>query len=278
MITRTISGIIGGLLVLTIIFFNQNVPFLINLFVSAICVLTTYEIYAALDINKTFIIMIPSVIFSAILPIFGRGFIWNISLYIYTILIFFIMIFFRKILKFKDIIVVFTMTLLITFSLSTLIDLRKITNIYSNFYLIFALAIPWMSDTGAYFIGKFFGKRKLCPDVSPKKTIEGALGGIIFSIVVNVIICFLFSVFFFKNNVILNYQNAILICLIGSIISIIGDLCFSMFKRSYRIKDFGHVIPGHGGVLDRFDSVIFVVPFIYFIVKHIDFLNVFINV
>lgn len=274
MVTRTVSGVIGGLLVLTIIAFNQSIPFLINLFVAAICVLTTYEIYAALGIDKTFVIMIPSVIFSAVLPIFGRGPIWNFSLYIYTVLIFFIMLFFRKLIKFKDAVVVYTLTLLITFSLSSLIDLRNFTGKYSSFYLLFALAIPWMADTGAYFVGKIFGRHKLCPDVSPKKTIEGALGGIIISVISNIIICFLFNAFLFKF-INLNYHNVIIISLIGSIISIVGDLCFSMFKRSYRIKDFGNVIPGHGGVLDRFDSVIFVVPFVYFIVKHISVLDIF---
>lgn len=275
MVTRTISGVLGGLLVLAIIMFNQSFPFLINLFVAAICVLATFEIYAALGIDKTFKIMIPSIIFSAILPILGKGFLWKMSLYLYILTILFIIIFFRNHINFKDAIVVFAMTLLITFSLSKLIELRNYTKNYSDFYLILALAIPWLSDTGAYFIGKLFGRHKLCPDVSPKKTVEGALGGIIFSVIANLAICTVFSEFLFKGTVTLNYQNAILVCLVGSVISIIGDLCFSMFKRSYRIKDFGNVIPGHGGVLDRFDSVIFVVPFLYFIVKNIPILNFF---
>lgn len=274
MVTRTISGILGGLLILTIIMFNQSVPFLINLFVAAICVLTTYEIYAALGIDKTFDLMIPSIIFSAVLPLFGRGRFWNISLYTYTLIVFFIIIFCRKRINFKDAVVVFAMTLLITFSLSRLIELRNYTSIYSDFYLLFALAIPWMSDTGAYFIGKFFGKHKLCPDVSPKKTIEGALGGTIISVIINLFICFIFSSFIFNGKVTFNYCNAFIIAFIGAVISIIGDLCFSMFKRSYRIKDFGNVIPGHGGVLDRFDSVIFVVPFVYFMVRHVSVLEV----
>lgn len=278
MVTRTISGVLGGLLVLTIIMFNQSFPFLINLFVAAICVLTTYEIYAALGIDKTFSIMIPSIIFSAILPICGRGFFWNISLYTYTLVVFFIIIFCKESINFKDAVVVFAMTLLITFSLGKLIELRNYTGAYSNFYLLFALAIPWMSDTGAYFIGKLFGKHKLCPDVSPKKTIEGAIGGIVFSAIINVLICFIFSTFVFKNRANFNYYNALIITLMGSAISIIGDLCFSMFKRSYRIKDFGNVIPGHGGVLDRFDSVIFVVPFVYFMVKHVPILEFIYNV
>lgn len=275
MVTRTISGLIGGLLVLAIIIFNQSFPFLINIFVSTICVLTTYEIYAALGIDKTFEIMIPSVVFAGVAPIFGMGFMFNMSLYIYTIVAFFIMLFFRKLINFKDAMVVFSMTLIITFSLSALIEIRNITKVYSSFYVLFTLAISWMTDTGAYFTGKFFGKHKLCPEVSPKKTVEGAFGGIVISILSSIFICFIFNKFFLSNNLNVNYQNAIVICLFGSIISIMGDLCFSMFKRIYRIKDFGNVIPGHGGVLDRFDSVIFVVPFIYFIVKHTDILNIF---
>ncbi|MDQ5983631.1 MAG: phosphatidate cytidylyltransferase [Eubacteriales bacterium SKADARSKE-1] len=273
MVTRTVSGIIGGLLILMILIFNQSIPILINLFVALICILTIYEICIAMGINKIFKIMLPSVVFSAILPIFGHGAVWKASWYIYTLVMVVIMIFFRKSLSFKNIAVIYCMTILISLSLSAIIDLRNWGGNYSNFYVLFALCIPWMADTGAYFCGNLFGKTKLCPDVSPKKTVEGAVGGIFFCITTNIIIAFVFETWLFKPPANINYFYLVLIVVIGSIISIIGDLCFSLVKRSYRVKDFGNVIPGHGGVLDRFDSVIFVVPFVYFIVKHLDLLS-----
>lgn len=270
MVKRTISGVIGAALILAILFFNQNVPMIINLFISFVCILTTYEIYLAMGINKVFEILIPSLLFSAILPVFGFGMIWKISLYAYTLIIFFAMVISRKTISVKDAAVAYSMTLLISLSLSTIIELRNWSGIYSNFYVLLALAIPWGSDTGAYFCGKIFGKRKLCPDVSPKKTVEGAVGGIISSLFLNYIICIIFENWLFRPKAAVNYFTVTLIVLIGAGISIVGDLCFSMVKRSYSVKDFGKAIPGHGGFLDRFDSVIFVAPFVYYVSMHLE--------
>ena len=122
-----------------------------------------------------------------------------------------------------------------------------------------------MTDTGAYFCGSFFGKHKLCPQISPKKTVEGALGGIIVSVLSALVTCLIFQNFIFDKQVFINYFLIVLIAVIGAIISMVGDLSFSLVKRSCNIKDFGNVIPGHGGILDRLDSVIFLSPLIYFL-------------
>ena len=272
MVTRTVSGIIGGLLVLTIIFFNQRLPFLINLFIAIVCILASFELYFTSNLNKNFKIVIPGIVFSTILPLFGHGLFWKISWYVYTLSVLLILIFSRKSLNFKDVASVYGMTLLITFSLTTVIDLRNLGGVYSNFYIILALCIPWMSDTGAYFFGRKFGKTKLCPDLSPNKTVEGAFGGILFCIFVNLLISLLFKIFSLPKNVDVNYLYVFLLAFVGSLISIIGDLFFSMIKRCYHVKDFGNVVPGHGGVLDRFDSVILVSPFVYFMLKNFDIL------
>ncbi|MBR1779657.1 MAG: phosphatidate cytidylyltransferase [Clostridia bacterium] len=274
MVKRTISGLIGGLLVIVVIIFNQRVPMITNLFISLVCILTTHEIYCAMGISRIFSLMIPSLIFTAILPIFGFGALWKLSLYLYSLFIFCIMVIKRDKLSVKDVTVAYSMTLLISLSLNTIIELRNWAGVYSNFYVLLALATPWMSDTGAYFSGKLFGKNKLCPDVSPKKTIEGAIGGIIFSVLANLFICFIFETFLFKPKAGVNYLCVILLVFLGAIFSIIGDMCFSMVKRSYRVKDFGNVIPGHGGLLDRFDSVIFVAPFVYCVATHIDLIRI----
>lgn len=120
-------------------------------------------------------------------------------------------------------------------------------------WLIFIIA--FLTDTFAYFSGYLFGKRKLAPKISPKKTIEGSIGGIIGS-------TFFVLVFFhiINNDIKLIY---LLLGIIGSISSQIGDLKASLIKRSVGIKDFGKIMPGHGGVLDRFDSIIFTAPIVY---------------
>ncbi len=119
-------------------------------------------------------------------------------------------------------------------------------------------------DTGAYFSGYFLGKHKLCPALSPKKTIEGSVGGIITSIA----LCLLYGVWINKTYPI-EGVNVLLLCgligFAGSIISQIGDLAASSIKRQVGIKDYGNLMPGHGGVLDRFDSVIMTAPVLYYI-------------
>ncbi len=118
----------------------------------------------------------------------------------------------------------------------------------------------WVADTAAYFTGVKFGKHKMTPTLSPKKTWEGAVGGIIGAGCAGI----LFSVIFDGARAPFRY---LLICLLGAIISIFGDLAASAIKREKGIKDYGTLIPGHGGIMDRFDSVIFIAPGIYFLTQ-----------
>lgn len=127
-------------------------------------------------------------------------------------------------------------------------------------YLILApFTIAFMSDAGAYFVGIRFGKHKLAPVVSPNKTIEGALGGIA-SAMVGMLIYAIILDLFFKLDV--SYGLALLYGAFGSIAGVFGDLCFSVIKRQTGIKDYGNLIPGHGGVMDRFDSMMTVAPLV----------------
>lgn len=134
------------------------------------------------------------------------------------------------------------------------------------FYVFIAVLSAWAADVGAYFAGTFFGKHKLCPTISPKKTVEGAVGGVVVDVLVMLLCGVLFSQAFYQGQVQVNYLVLLIIGLFGSVLSILGDLSFSIIKRSCHIKDFGQVIPGHGGILDRFDSVIFTAPFVYLLV------------
>lgn len=125
-------------------------------------------------------------------------------------------------------------------------------------YLLFILFIIWTTDTGAYFFGNAFGKRKLWPKISPNKTIEGALGGLLSSIFVAVIFQLVYP-FAFSMYYIIG------VALIISIVGQLGDLVASAYKRHYDIKDSGSLLPGHGGILDRLDSLLFVLPALYII-------------
>ncbi len=121
-------------------------------------------------------------------------------------------------------------------------------------WLVFITSLG--TDSGAYFAGYFFGKKKLCPDLSPKKTWAGAIGGTIVSIVLSGV----FALIFCEEYLI----HALIIGLICGVVSQLGDLTASAFKRKMGIKDYSNLIPGHGGIMDRFDSVIMVAPFIFY--------------
>ena len=122
--------------------------------------------------------------------------------------------------------------------------------------VFFLLLVVWLGDSGAYYVGKNFGKHKLSPRISPKKTIEGLAGGIATSIVTALVIHFTF----FKE---FPLHHAIIAGVILSFAGVIGDLAESMWKRSAEVKDSGTLIPGHGGFLDRFDSIFFTAPILY---------------
>jgi phosphatidate cytidylyltransferase len=122
--------------------------------------------------------------------------------------------------------------------------------------VFFLLLVVWLGDSGAYYVGKQFGKRKLSPRISPKKTVEGLLGGMAASIITAVVIHFTF----FPE---LPLLHAVIAGVLLSVAGVVGDLAESMWKRSAAVKDSGTLLPGHGGFLDRFDSILFTAPILY---------------
>ena len=154
--------------------------------------------------------------------------------------------------------------ILIPFSLLTLAP-SIINNTYNPFIILGILIIIWSNDTFAYLIGKNFGKRKLYEKISPKKTIEGFLGGMIFGTIAAIIIAI--------STESLTIVNWTVLSIIISITGSIGDLVASKFKREANIKDSSNLIPGHGGFLDRLDSLIFVSSFVYLYLQLINYVS-----
>lgn len=145
--------------------------------------------------------------------------------------------------------------ILIPFLLSALVRIRIMDN--GVYFIAAPFVMAFMPDTGAYLIGCAFGKHKLCPIISPKKTVEGLFGGILGGIV-GMIIYGVVLQYFFEFTV--NYWFAVIYGAIGAGFAVFGDLMFSVIKRQTGIKDYGNLLPGHGGILDRFDSVTIVAP------------------
>ncbi|MBS4207591.1 phosphatidate cytidylyltransferase [Bacillus sp. FJAT-50079] len=125
-------------------------------------------------------------------------------------------------------------------------------------YLFYALFVVWVTDSGAYFIGRAIGKRKLWPDISPNKTIEGFFGGVISALIVAVL-------FIFFSDIQIPTVKLLIMTVILSIFGQLGDLAESALKRHYNVKDSGNIMPGHGGILDRCDSWLFVLPLLHYL-------------
>ena len=147
--------------------------------------------------------------------------------------------------------------LIVPYMLSALI--RILTLNLGRYVIPIPFIMAFMSDAGAYFVGMKFGKHKLAPVVSPNKTIEGVGGGLAGSMIGMLLYAIVMDLFL-KFDV--NYGFALLYGLLGSCVGTFGDLCFSVIKRQTGIKDYGNLIPGHGGVLDRFDSLVLVAPLV----------------
>jgi len=144
---------------------------------------------------------------------------------------------------------------LIPFMLCALVRLHSGAN--GRFLILIPFVLAFLSDTGAYFVGCKFGKHKLAPVISPKKSVEGVVGGVLGAIVGMLIYCLVLDLAF---GFAVNYFYALIYGVLGSLAAVFGDLSFSAIKRQVGIKDYGNLIPGHGGILDRFDSMTVVAP------------------
>jgi phosphatidate cytidylyltransferase len=141
------------------------------------------------------------------------------------------------------------------------------------FFILLILCFAWGGDTCAYFAGRAFGKHKLCPVVSPKKTVEGAIGGVLGTMLFGVAATLIYSIAadrteaFSRSNIgVPMYLIIALLGVVAAILGIYGDLFASVVKRQCGIKDYGTIFPGHGGILDRFDSVMFIAPFVSIVI------------
>ena len=188
----------------------------------------------------------------------------------YVIIYLTMMVVMYKKTKFSDVLMAMFSTLAIPSALSIFLILRdcyitypeKYTKENGIYFILLAMLCCWGTDTFALFSGKLFGKRKLCPNISPNKTVAGAVGGVLCTLALNTAVFFIFDKFFFTLHT-LAWWQIIIISAVLSVVSIFGDLSASIIKRNHDIKDFGNIFPGHGGVMDRIDSCVFVLAGTY---------------
>lgn len=179
-----------------------------------------------------------------------------IGLFIFFCLLFFELLKSHAKLPFTALCVALFAGFVYPFLIGALVRLRGMDG--GQFYILVAFLLSMVADSGAYFVGRAIGKHKLAPVVSPKKTVEGAIGGAVVNVAAMLAFTLLLNKCFGFTQV--NYFYAVIYGVLGAGASIVGDLTLSVVKRQNGIKDYGNLIPGHGGILDRFDSTMLVAP------------------
>lgn len=193
---------------------------------------------------------------------------------VFVIILLLILLFNHKTIRLENVAMCGAAALVIPASLSCIIYVRYLPWYAEGgflpgvFMIVYLLFCAWFGDSGAYFVGTFMGKHKLCPEISPKKTVEGLIGGIITVGIVVAIQCLVYNLLL-PSEMKMSYLVLVPVGMLASVAGVLGDLTASVIKRQYDVKDFGNLMPGHGGVLDRFDSVLFVSPFMFVVFSFI---------
>jgi phosphatidate cytidylyltransferase len=264
--TRVITGI--GILVVAVLLVVLA-PFtpVFCIGMSVLAVMASFELLRVFGIHKDWHISAPSYLLAAALP-FAAYFVTDETrvkfilieaaiIFIYLVYLLGAAVFSHKKIKFVLVAAVFMALVYVIVSFTSLSLLMYVNK--GLFYFGVIIISSWGCDAGAYFIGCKFGKHKLIPDVSPNKSVEGAIGGILVSIVLNVLYGFVVSSL---GGAKVEYLSLALLGLVLSIVAMVGDLIASLIKREYGIKDYSNIFPGHGGVVDRFDSVFPIATFL----------------
>ncbi len=271
MLKRIITSIVAVIILLPILWFSDT--YIFPAAVALITCISLYEMFSCIGFKTRFGVTLPAYIIGAAAPfmikLYGNVVISALCAVaiLYLLYLMMISVICHSIYSIKDISMCYMTAIYIICGFSSIQFLREMSN--SIYLLIFIGA--WVTDIFAYFTGVFFGKHKLCEAVSPKKTIEGSIGGTLF--------CALAFVAFGlitlnKGTELWKYAILAGLGLIISVVSQIGDLSMSLIKRHYGIKDFGKIFPGHGGMLDRFDSIIAVSSILFILISTLNSFNI----
>lgn len=277
MLTRILTGAVMLLVAIPVLIFSNTVA--LEIVIALLSSIAVFEMMSCLGLHKNYYLSVPSYIVALVMPATVRSLDslespWLIIfavVYIYALYVLACAMFSQGKIRFKDAAKAFLSTMYIICGFSCLVATRAFD--HGAFLLIMVIVVAFATDIFAYFSGMLFGRHKLIPAVSPKKTVEGAIGGTLISAAAFVGAGFLYSSLYDtgKPNII---QLFVCGCAL-SLVSQIGDLIASYIKRERDIKDYGNLFPGHGGVLDRFDSVIAVAPILYIMLATPNLLTIF---
>lgn len=268
--TRIITAVVAAAIFIPILIFSSTWAFPIAMAFAS--VMGCIEMVSCAGQKKNLWLMIPTCVVGALGPLSVRFFylyvgnttnsfneFLRLGVGIALILMIYIIavaVFDTKRLPITDAGMICAGCLYVIAAFCSIVYLRDFVPLGKYIYLL-VFFCAWMTDSFAYFTGRLFGRHKLIPAVSPKKTVEGAIGGVIFGVITIVVFGFVIETFFDPNGII--SANYLVLAISGVFISVvaqIGDLMMSVIKRHYGVKDYGNLLPGHGGVLDRFDSIL----------------------
>ena len=283
--TRIITAIVGILVLIGVMFTFNTMVF--NLVIAAITLIAIHEIYSALGFEKkdwlmyavlvpyTLLVMLSS--YSAM-----RKLVMPMSFVLVTFFAIYLVVRNGTISYQKASgLLVFSGIVIFCFYSFVLLKERLPVEKFGYdavFFILLILCFAWGGDTAAYFAGRAFGRRKLAPIVSPHKTVEGAVGGVLGSMAAGCVLTLVYSLLSKTYNVLSihvlarHYMVLLGMGAVASVLGILGDLFASAVKRQAGIKDYGTIFPGHGGILDRFDSVMFIAPFVSIAVRYFFYL------
>ncbi len=278
--TRIITALVGIVVLILVLFTFDTIVF--NLVVAGISLLAMHEVYAALGFERTdwplYAVLVP---YTLIVMLSTYQHIRALVMVASFLVVLFYSIYLvvrNGVVSYQKVSGLLLFSGIIMYCFYSLVFLKKLLPVAEYgydavFFILLILCFAWGGDTCAYFAGRAFGKHKLCPVVSPKKTVEGAIGGVLGTMVFGVAATLIYSAaadrmeIFTQSNI--GVSMFVVIALLGivaAVLGIYGDLFASVVKRQCGIKDYGIIFPGHGGILDRFDSVMFIAPFVTMVI------------
>lgn len=275
--TRVISSLVG-LVILAVVFAFLS-TLLLNVVIGLVGVIAVYELLNATEIRKFRSLTTLAMLLAVIIPFARTSYVRNFLMEIIFLLILFffvVLLYHYNTMRMEQVAMAFLFSTFVPAFFSCAVYIRDDFGPgIGGLYLLVGLGAAWLSDTGAYFTGLRFGKHRLAPNVSPKKTVEGAIGGVIVCVLCMLLLAFGYSSIMSALGypIQVNYLLLGLFTPVFSVIGMLGDLSASIIKRSFGVKDYGHIMPGHGGIMDRFDSVLFTLPSVYMVARHISLIS-----
>lgn len=279
--TRIITSVVGlSILAVVLLFFDT---ILLDLVLAGVCLIGIHEVYNAMGFGKKEWYLYAAVVpFTLLVMLANRDSARALLLPVSFLLLLFLnvcLISHCKTLDFGKLSGYAYFSGVIVICFYSLIYLKRClpVDVYQYdavFFIALTLCFAWGGDSAAYFAGRAFGKHKLSPTVSPNKTVEGAIGGVIGSMLLGIVATAIYGMIsgrFASLTVAVSVRHYLLLAGMGaiaSVLGIMGDLFASAVKRQVGIKDYGTIFPGHGGILDRFDSVMFIAPFVAIAVRY----------